>query len=78
MKIKSEPKTFNYYYETSYTSNTASGICKLYKELRNKMKCKYCKNDYVDIKAEVQDTYYPTFVIVRSYLCHSCYIKSLY
>ena len=57
------------FYETDYTSHTATGIQTLYNDLRFRIACKLCKINNVDIKMEVNDTYLPTFVIMRKFYC---------
>ena len=63
----------NPYYETSYTARTVDGIKELYETLN--FACNECKIRRTDSKMEVQDTYYPTFVIMRKKICMECWLK---
>jgi len=65
----------DYYYQTSYTSNTVNGIKKLYKTLD--FACKDCKVKRVDSIMEIQDSKEPTFVISRKNFCQSCWLKRI-
>ena len=63
----------NPYYETSYTSRSVNGIKELYETLH--FACKICKTRRADSKMEIQDTYYPTFVIMHKKICSNCWLK---
>lgn len=52
-----------FFIETSYTSNTASGIANLHKTTI--FTCISCKEVNVETTMKVKDTFLPTFVICR-------------
>jgi len=63
------------YYDTSYTSRTVNGIKELYETLH--FACNDCKTRRADSKMAVQDTHYPTFVIMRKNFCSDCWMKNM-
>lgn len=66
----------DFFYETLYTSTTASGIKKLYDTIQ--FACKSCKVKEVDMKMEVLDNKLPIFVLYRKNYCVDCWLKLLY
>lgn len=65
----------DFFIETSYTSNTASGIADLRKATI--FKCISCKEARVETNMKVKDTFLPTFVICRKKYCIGCWLKLL-
>jgi len=63
----------DFFIETPYTSNTASGIKELCDATR--FICTLCKNNNVDTKMAILDTTLPTFVLLRKHYCLSCWLK---
>ncbi len=72
-KKKKRPSMVDFFIETTYTSNTASGIAELYKA--TKFKCANCKACAVETKMAVLDHIVPTFVLYRKKYCVSCWLK---
>lgn len=72
-KKKKRPLTVDFFMETVYTANTASGIAELHKT--TKFKCAECKACVVETKMEVLDPIVPTFVLYRKKYCVSCWLK---
>jgi len=66
----------DFFYQSSYTSTTASGIKKLYDTIH--IACKSCKVKEVDMKMEVLDNKLPIFVLYRKKYCVDCCLKLLY
>ena len=72
-KKKKRPLTVDFFIETTFTSNTASGIAELHKTTKfNCIMCKACK---VETKMAVLDHIVPTFVLHRKKYCVSCWLK---
>lgn len=63
------------FYETNYTSRSVTEIKELYKKYHNLIPCMNCNNEPVETKMEIQDTYYPTFVITRKKYCFRCWLS---
>ena len=74
-KIEKIPP-IDFFYETSYTSNTANGIKELYDTII--FACKSCKVRGVDTKMEILETRLPTFVLYRKNYCITCWLKFIY
>ena len=72
-KKKKRPSVVDFFTETTYTSNTASGIAELHKT--TKFKCAECKACAVETKMAVLDPIVPTFVLYRKKYCVSCWLK---
>ena len=72
-KKKKPPQLVDFFIETTYTSNTASGIAELHKT--TKFKCAECKTCAVETKMAVLDPIVPTFVLYRKKYCVSCWLK---
>ena len=65
----------DFFIETPYTSNTASGIANLHKTTT--FTCISCKEANVETTMKVKDTVLPTFVIYRKKYCTSCWLMLL-
>ena len=72
-KKKKRPLTVDFFIETTFTSNTASGIAELHKT--TKFKCAECKACAVETKMAVLDPAVPTFVLYRKKYCVGCWLK---
>ena len=72
-KKKKRPLTVDFFIETTFTSNTASGIAELHKT--TKFKCAECKAFDVETKMAVLDPAVPTFVLYRKKYCVGCWLK---
>lgn len=72
-KKKKRPLTMDFFTETTYTSNTASGINLLHET--TKFQCAECKTCNVETKMSVLDPIVPTFVLYRKKYCVSCWLK---
>lgn len=68
-------KCIDGFYETLYTAQTASKIKELYKKYYQRLLCLICKQEPVDIKMGISDTYNPTFVITRKQYCIKCWLN---
>ena len=63
------------YYETKYTANTVKNILQL--KNNTTFKCIKCCIEPVDSDIAVQDTYHPTFVLIRKKYCTSCWLPQV-
>jgi hypothetical protein len=72
-KKKKPPQLVDFFIETTYTSNTASGIAELHKT--TKFKCVNCKTRDVESKMVIRDRVVPTFALHRKKYCVSCWLK---
>lgn len=72
-KKKKRPLTVDFFIETTFTSNTASGISELHKT--TKFKCAECKTHEAETKMAVLDPIVPTFVLYRKKYCVGCWLK---
>ena len=77
-KSKIQPKNkkvlpMDFFIETRYTSNTASGIKELCET--TSFTCIFCKENDVETKMAISDTTLPTFVLLRKHYCLSCWLK---
>ena len=72
-KKKKRPSVVDFFIETTYTSNTASGIV----DLRDttKFMCAECRTNVVDTKMAVLDPKVPTFVLYKKKYCTGCWLK---
>jgi transposase len=75
MTIKVQEYKEDTFYQTSYTSRTASGIQELYEELD--FACHTCRKRRADSKMAIQDTYHPTFVVMRKRNCQHCWLRMI-
>jgi hypothetical protein len=71
-KKKKRPPMVDFFIETTYTSNTASGIAELHKT--TKFMCVACRTNTVDSKMAVLHPTVPTFVLYRKKYCVGCWI----
>ena len=72
-KKKKRPSVVDFFTETTYTSNTASGIAELHKA--TKFACAECRTNAVDTKMAVLDPKVPTFVLCKKKYCIGCWLK---
>lgn len=72
-KKKKRPQLVDFFTETTYTSNTASGIAQLRET--TKFMCVNCKTCTVETKMAVRDYVVPTFALHRKKYCVSCWLK---
>ena len=72
-KKKKRPQLVDFFIETTYTSNTASGIAQLRET--TKFMCVNCKTRTVETKMAVRDYVVPTFALHRKKYCVSCWLK---
>jgi hypothetical protein len=67
----------DFFYKTKYTSNTCSGIVALHTDLIGRIGCLHCKMNGVEIKMDIDDTYNPTFIILRKQYCQPCWLTKV-
>ena len=67
------PSVVDFFTETKFTSNTASGIAHL--RDTTKFMCAECRTCTVDSKMVVLDPKVPTFVLYRKKYCTGCWLK---
>lgn len=77
MKKNKKVSVIDFFYKTKYTSNTCSGIVALHTDLTGRIGCLQCGVNCVEIKMTVDETYNPTFVILRKQYCQPCWLTKM-
>ena len=72
-KKKKRPSVVDFFTETTFTSNTASGITHL--RDTTKFVCAECRTNDVETKMAVLDPKVPTFVLYKKKYCIGCWLK---
>lgn len=70
-------KPVDCFFSTKYTASNVNKMLEIYHKVKDMMICRSCNVNCVDTKLEVEDTYGPTFVIVRKNYCVSCWLQKV-